>query len=154
MLKQCILVGLFAGIIAVSPLEAATVSVLVMEAGQPREKSEGQYSILWENSLLDVLFESGHIVSNSPRIQVAQKPADDFPAEARRDLVSAQEGGMEYFLVAIVDYAGAGVSLRLFNSKSPQMIYEYQYTIKPFRNAREEHESIKTAAGAITAHLK
>ena len=154
MLKKRIYAGLCIGLLALSPLGAATVSVLVMETGRTAENPASQYPTLWENGLLDVFFESGHIVTNSPQLQIAEKPANDFPGEARRDFDNAQEGGMEYFLVAIVDYTQSNVSLRLFRTASPRMIHEQKYTITTFRNTKEEYESIKKAVQTMAAYLK
>jgi len=158
MLKKHVFTGLCIGFVAVffapAPLGAATVSVLVMEAGQSRENQGGLYPIQWENGLLEVFFDSGHIVSNFPKIQIAKKSDDDFPPEASRDFNSAQEGGMEYFLVAIVDYAQSNVSLRLFSTQSSKMIHEQRYAASTFRSSKEEYEKIKTAVRTMTTQIK
>ena len=154
MLKKHIFAGFCIGFFALSPLGAATVSVLIMEAGQSKDNHISQYPILWENGLLEVFFDSGHIVSNAPKMQIAEEPIDVFPAEAERDFDNAQEGGMEYFLVAIMDYAHSSVLLRLFRTGSSKMIHEQRYAMATFRNAKEEYEKIKTAVRAMTAHLK
>jgi hypothetical protein len=158
MLKKTVVTGLFIAIFAIAPLgapplSAAAVSVLVMEAGRPGDLS-GQYSILWENGLLEVFFESGHIVTNFPRLSLDEKPADGFPDEAERDFENAQLGGMDYFLVAIVNYVLSDVSLRLFNTDSTQMIHEQKYPVTTLRNTKEEYDKIKMAVRAITAYLK
>lgn len=154
MFKKRLILGLFAGIIALYPLGAANVSFLVMETGMNADDPNGNYSALWENNLLDVFFDMGHIVSNSLKIQISQKPAGDFPAEARRDYTSAREGGMDYFIIAIVDYKAPNVSLRLFNTKSSNMITEQKYAISSFRNTKDENESIKKAVAVMAARLK
>jgi hypothetical protein len=156
--KKIASIGLFISILATAPwgappLGAATVSVLVMETGSPGEQS-GQYSIMWENGLLEVLFETGHIVTNSPRISLSEKPADGFPNGAEKDYEGAKLGELDYFLVAIVDYALSSVSLRLFDTNSPKMIHEQKYTVATFRNIKEENDKIKTAAGAMVVYLK
>jgi hypothetical protein len=61
---------------------------------------------------------------------------------------------MDYFLVAIVNYVLSDVSLRLFNTKSPQMIREQKYPVTTLRNTKEEYDRIKTAVRAMTAYLK
>jgi hypothetical protein len=158
MLKKTIIIGLFVTVLAIAPsgappLGAVTVSVLVMETGSPGEQS-GQYSIMWENGLLEVLFETGHIVTNSPRITLIGKPADGFPDEAEKDYEGAKLGELDYFLIAIVDYALSNVSLRLFDTNSPKMIREQKYTVTTFRNIKEENDKIKTAAGDMAVYLK
>lgn len=153
MLKKCIFAGLFAGIIAIFPLSAANVFVMVMETAQPGENSANQYPLLWEDNLLEVFFETGHIVSNAPILQIAGKPADGFPDEAEREFEEARTGGMNYFLVAIVDYTLPYVSLRLFNTNSPHMIREQKCAVKTFRNTKEEQENMKRAIRAMAAQL-
>lgn len=124
-----------------------------MEAGQSREDPAGQYPILWENGLLDVFFEAGHIVTNFPIMKIVEKPADGFPGEAGEDFETAQNGGMDFFIVGIVDYAQNGVSLRLFNTKSVRMIQEQKYKVKSFRVTKEEYENIKAAVRSMAARL-
>ena len=152
-MKNYLFAGLFLGFIAVFPLNAATISFLVMETGQSKEDPAGQYPILWENGLLEIFFESGHIVTNFPIMKIGEKPAGDFPDEAERDFENAQEGGMDFFLIGIVDYARSGVSLRLFSTKSPKMIQEQKYTVTSFRSTKEEYENIKTAVKVMAARL-
>jgi hypothetical protein len=159
MLKKTAIIGLFIIIFAIAPLAApalgaSTVSVLVMETTRPQGDPTGQYSIMWENGLLEVFFETGHIVTNSPRISIDEKPADGFPDEAEKDFEGAKLGGMDYFLVAIVDYSQSYVSLRLFNTNSPTMIHEHKYQVTAYQNVKEEYNKIKRAAGVMAAYLK
>jgi len=152
-MKNYLFAGLFLGFIAVFPLNAATISFLVMETGQSKEDPAGQYPILWENGLLEIFFESGHIVTNFPIMKIVEKPADGFPDEAENEFENARTGGMDFFLVGIVDYARSGVSLRLFSTKSSKMIQEQKYTVTSFRNTKEEYENIKAAVSKMAARL-
>jgi len=152
-MRNHLLAGLFLSFIAVFPLNAANVSFLVMETGESREDPAYQYPILWENGLLEIFFEAGHIVSNFPIMQIAGKPADGFPDEAKESFEDARTGGMDFFLVGIVDYAQSGVSLRLFNTKSPKMIQEQKYKVTSFRSTKEEYENIKTAVSKMAVRL-
>jgi len=153
-MKYRIFTVLCIGMIAAPALWAANVSVLIMESGQSRENTGNQYSALWENGLMDAFFDSGHIVTNSPKMQMKGKTDNDFPAEAERDLRSAQDGGMDYFLIALIDYAAPLVSLRLFDVKSTKMVFEQKHAVTTFRNTKDESEKIKTAARVMAARLK
>jgi hypothetical protein len=152
--KYRILAGLFIGIFAAPALWAANVSVLVMESGESRENTGNQYAALWENGLMDAFFDSGHIVTNSPKMQITGKPAGDFPAEAERDFNNAKEGGMEYFLIAFIDYSTPLVSLRLFDIRSTKMVLEQKHAVTTFRNTKEENEKIQAAAVVMAAQLR
>jgi hypothetical protein len=153
-MKYRILIGLFIGIFAAPTLCAANVSVLVMESGLNEESPGNVYPYLWENGLMDAFFDSGHIVTNSPKIQISGKPDDDFPAEAERDFDNAQEGGMDYFLIALIDYSTPLVSLRLFDIKSTKMVFEQKHAVTTFRNTKDENDKIKAAARVMAAHLR
>ena len=80
-------------VIMMLPLEAATVSFLVAETGLRDDGKANEYSRLWENSLMEVFFEEGHIVSNSPVLRLTQKSEKEFPDEAMADLSGAIDGG-------------------------------------------------------------
>jgi len=153
MLRNYLLAGLFLGLIAAFPLNAANVSFLIMETGHSKDDPAGRYPVLWENGLMDVFFESGHIVSNFPIMKIVEKPTDGFPNEVEEEFETAQNGGMDFFLVGIVDYTQSGVSLRLFNTKSLRIIQEQKYTVKSFKVSREEYENIKKAVRIMAARL-
>ncbi|MCL2763522.1 MAG: hypothetical protein FWD36_10050 [Treponema sp.] len=154
MMKKTFIVGLCICIFAVSPISAAAVSFLVIEAGQPEGNAAKQYASAWENGLLETFFESGHIVSNAPLLRLAEKPTHNFPDEAELDFRLAQEGGMDYFIVTIVEHPGFNVSLRLFSTKSRLLIEEYTYTGKTPNTMKKEYEHIKTAVRVMTAYLR
>jgi len=137
-------------------LFGATVSCLVIETGLPTGGPKSQYSTMWENNLMDVLFESGHIVSNGRMIRLDKMPPENLPAEAERDFQEAKQNGADYFLVAIIEQktgATPAVSLRLFSARTHLLIKEQVYSNNTPRSAREENESIKRAVGQIAAQI-
>jgi len=152
--KYRILAGLCIWILSASALYAANVSVLVMESGQSRESPGNQYPTLWENGLLDAFFDSGHIVTNAPIKKIDGKPSEGFPVEAERDFDNAQEGGMDYFVVAVIDYATPNVSLRLFDIRSTKMVREQKYRITTFNVTKDELDKIKAAATTMAVTIK
>ena len=139
-------------------LFGANVSCLVIETGPPSGTAKNQYSAMWENNLMDVLFETGHIVSNGRMIRLNRKPAESFPPEAERDYQEARENGMDYFLIAIIEQGSGGrpqtVSLRLFSTNSQNLIKEQVYADNKPASAKEENESIKRTIGLIAAQIK
>jgi hypothetical protein len=114
------------------PLPAATVSFLVIETGLREELGNAEYSALWEDSLLDVFFEAGHIVSNAPVMRLNQVPAEDFPAEALADFAEAAEGGAQFFVLAQLDYS------RMDTEPAPRNIALRIYRIRPYGLVHEE----------------
>ena len=148
--QRCFLL-LFLAFFAVIPLSAANVSFLIIETGLAMEADNNQYSGLWESGLLDVFFESGHIVSNAPIMRLEYKPTGVFPEEAERDRDDALEGGVDYFILALLDYQNRGedntrplnISLRIFKTRPWTMIYERQYSDTRSRTINEEYDSLK-----------
>jgi hypothetical protein len=115
------------------PLPAATVSFLVIETGLREELGSAGYSALWENSLLNVFFEAGHIVSNAPLMRLNRLPAESFPPEALADFTEAAEGGADFFVLAQLDYrfspSGGGpapwnIALRIYRTRPYGLVHE------------------------------
>jgi hypothetical protein len=161
-MKKCLWAGLFWCMAAGFPLSAATVSFLVIEAGLSEENGSSSWSILWENGLMDVFFEEGHIVSNAPIKRLELRPQKDFPDEALEDMREAVEGGSEYFILALLDYpppAGTeiprprNIVLRIFRAGSRQPLYEQRYEGKPFLNRGDEFTRIKQSVRGLIPHL-
>ena len=155
MLKKISFIGLFIGVTALSALSARSVSFLVIETGLTTENYASRHSALWEDSLMDYFFESGFIVSNAPKIRLLHTPDAGFPYEAEKDFEDAIEGGMHYFIIAIVAHpAPHNVSLRLFRTGSQEMIYEHLYTDRIYRTLREETEEVMSNIRNIATRLQ
>ena len=143
-------------------LAAATVSFMVIETGLSPDSGANQHSYLWESGLLDVFFESGHIVSNAPTLRLDYMPEEIFPEEAARDRDEAIEGGIDFFVIAVLDYQNRGdensapknIFLRLFRARPWEMIYETRYADTKSRNTTEEFNNLKQAARGLTSRLK
>ena len=154
MLKITLFPWLFFCLFAAARLDAANVSVLIIETGLPKEHPTQNYSIVWENNLMDVLFEAGHIVSNAPLMRLSGKTNDGFPNEAEREMDEAQGSGMQYFLIAVINYPlPYNVSLRLFSTSSSRILHEVKYVYKTPKSDKEETENIKKAIREMTTRL-
>ena len=152
--KSVVLAFLFFAV-SISAIFPATVSFLVIEAGLPKESPVSQYSILWENSLMDVFFEAGHIVSNSPIMRLPQRPTGDILDMAERDIEAAKEGGMGFFIIAVVDHpAPHNVSLHLFRISSGELLLEQKYTDRDYRSKKEEQDAVKSNIMSIASRLR
>lgn len=161
-IKRFVLALLFCACAGFS-LYAATVSFVVVETGLPDEAVVSRHSLLWEDGLLEVFFDSGHIISNAPMMRLPEKPAALFPDEAEAVMEEALEGGAEYFIVALLDYEEASgresaalqnVSLRLFRTSSSRMLYERQYAVKNTKSNKEEYSNVKKTVKGLVPHLK
>ncbi|MDR0316328.1 MAG: hypothetical protein LBH97_05450 [Treponema sp.] len=162
MSRKRLLYGLLFYALVGFPLNAATVSFLIIETGLPSRAPANPHSINWENGLFDVFFEQGHIVSNAPMMRLPEKPAGDLPDEAEGEFMVAQEGGVEFFIIALLEFSPLrgmelakphNVSLRLFRITPLTLIYEQQYSDNTPRPAREEYDALKKTVLGLVAHL-
>jgi hypothetical protein len=126
------------------PLSASMVSFLVIETGLQPESSAGEYSSLWEDGLMGVFFDSGHIVSNGPVLRLEKNPVKEFPDEIQADFLEAREGGAEYFIMALLEYRidngnykPSGVSVRVFSTSSRDLVYQQRFSAGAGTDLRE-----------------
>ncbi|MDR0555265.1 MAG: hypothetical protein LBG76_10785 [Treponema sp.] len=119
------------------PAAADTISVLVVETGLQKNQPEAQFSRNWENEFMDGLFENGHIASNAPILRLEGHPGAELPGEARFELDNAWKGGVDFLVLAVLDYQGftdmktpkpPRILIRLFKVAPYQFLYEQQYT--------------------------
>jgi hypothetical protein len=156
--KSLLLALLVCALFAVKA-EAATVSFLIVETGLSADAGMNPHSGLWESGLLDVFFEAGHIVSNAPVMRLYGPPAGDFPEEAQKELDEALEGGVEYFIIALLDYDASdsprprNISLRVFATNPRKMLYEQRYTDKSSMTLKDEYDNLKKVARSLISHL-
>jgi hypothetical protein len=144
---------------------AETVSFMVIETGIQGETPTLNSSLLWEYALLDVFFNTGHIVSNAPILRVAGKPQQDLPEEAKASLDEALEGGAEYFVLAVLDYQDSArtgtnhrqprnVSLRVFKTMPYRFLYSRDYAAPDYSGTeKDEVSNAMDLARVIAAHL-
>jgi hypothetical protein len=148
-----IFLGAFMFFAAFVPAFGYTVSFIVIETGLVQEGAAASSNI-WENGLMDAFFDAGHIVSNARTIRVDRERIKDFPDEAQADFDEAREGGVEFFVMALLDYqspntAPRQVSLKVFRVEPCQKVYEQGYS----GPIRDELAGAKNAARSILPHL-
>jgi hypothetical protein len=128
---------------------ASMVSFFVIETGLSQEGERKRHSELWENTLLDVFFDAGYIVSNYPMIRLASIPDGNILDVVGFDLEEARDGGIDYVLITRLDYvagvqAPQEVSFYLFKTTQHRIIYEKQISGNFNRPDRELTESLKS----------
>ncbi|MDR1249963.1 MAG: hypothetical protein LBK63_11750 [Treponema sp.] len=163
--RKLTVAAFLAAVLSVSA-QGATVSFMVIETGIREEIPTVDSSRLWEYALLDVFFDTGHIVSNTPIVRVAERPLKNLPDEAKASIDEALEGGAEFFVLAVLDYqhtpqAGSGrlqprsISLRLFQTAPYRFLYSQEYDANDFRAAeKDEISNAMNIARAIATHLR
>ena len=149
----------------VLPLPASMVSFMVIETGLPMEARRTEYSSLWEDGLMSVFFDAGHIVSNSLVMRLEKTPETEFPQEAQADYLEASGGGAEFFVLVFLEYTPQGGVMRPQNtlvkifttgvsSGTPRtLIYEQRFP-GTGTGLRDEYVRAQDTARVIEAQLK
>jgi hypothetical protein len=143
------------------PLHASMISILVIETCLQQETVVDEYSSLWEDGLMGVFFDAGHIVTNGTIMRLDKNPLKEFPDEAQADFHEASEGGAEYYVLALLEYKNqdgtikpAGISIRLYSMVPRKLIYEQRFPAGQSADLKEEYAHANQAARALISHLK
>lgn len=151
--------ALFCGVFLALNVEAAMVSFFIIETGISQEDQRSAHSEQWENAFLDVFFEAGHIVSNSPMLRLEKKPSDEIQKLAKDDIKEAGETGSDYFLVAQLDYLSGSktpgdISIVLFKITPYGKVTEKRITGKTYKSAKDEIDDLKLIARGFLPLIK
>jgi len=134
---------------ALFSVEASMISFSVIETGLPQDGRTSQHTILWENTLLDVFFNAGHIVCNAPIQRLESRPPADFLSSSFYDLErEAIDGGIDYIILVQLDYppdleTPSDISILLYKVRGRVKIYEKQLRGKAYRTIGEETDDLK-----------
>jgi hypothetical protein len=147
--------GILLGLSFIFPaLDAATLSFLVIETGADSAPIH-EYSWIWENALMDLSFDLGHIVSNAPIMQIKSSAGREFPDEAGPYLDAVNNGNFEFFILVLLNYGKENliqklqsVSLKLYRAKTFALLCELNYGAGVL-SAREEFSRAKSAAQVL-----
>jgi hypothetical protein len=150
----------FIGIAAPAPVFTYTVSFVMIETGLVQDGVKPESANHWENGLMDVFFNAGHIVSNAQTMRVEREIIKDFPDEIQGDINEARQSGVDFFIIAVLDYHTTGeisgkvskprqIVLKVFSVNPHQKVYEQGYS----GPIRDELAQAKNAARSILSHL-
>ncbi|MDR3300909.1 MAG: hypothetical protein LBT01_00070 [Spirochaetaceae bacterium] len=117
---------------------AANISFMVIETGGAALAAKGMAE-LWEDGIMDVFFDAGHIISNARTKKIPAQPTkEEFPEEALRDFQDADEGSSEYFIIAFLNYGDTITT----EATAPESVNLRLYKVAPYKFLME-----KTANG-------
>ena len=155
---------LILSILGLMSLNAATISVLVVETGLSSGNGCTSSAMVWESGFMDIFFEAGHIVSNAPCVQIANafdSNADRFassgvlPREVNGDFDQARIGGADFFVLVILDYKEGSLELskevfiRVFRVSTGELLHETKIAARLWKNNDEEFIDVKHQAEKI-----
>jgi len=140
---------------------ASTVSFLVVETGLNDGISGPQSSSrLWEEGLMGLFFDAGHIVTNNPILRMdTQVPVEIRGTVIEYDFNEAVMGGAEYVVLGFLEYeiqgnraAAARMSIRIYTTVPFELVYEQVFPVG--RNSGEENQLVRNAGRTIIPHIK
>jgi len=139
-----LITGLFLSINAHSSM----ISFFVVETGLSDNAVNIRHSDVWENALMDVFFDAGHIVSNAPILRLERRPQGDILDIVGYDAMDARRSGIDFILIAILNYTSESqipgeIHFFIYRVNSNEKILERQIPGKTYRNTREEYDDIK-----------
>ncbi|MDR2471627.1 MAG: hypothetical protein LBD09_05910 [Treponema sp.] len=146
-------------------LEAATVSVLVIETGLPSGAGRTESASVWESGFMDACFDAGHIVSNAPSMRIPRVSAEEFPPEAQGDFDRARLGGADYLIVVFLNYPDGAdaktpgrvhprdVFIKVFHVSSGDLVYKMPVKVEFRSSLDEEFMDAKRNAGRVVFRL-
>jgi uncharacterized protein (DUF111 family) len=138
------------------------VSIIIIETGPTKNTFSG-VTDLWESGIMDVLFEAGHIVSNSPAIYISKIGNEDPPAEVAQAFKDAGSGGVDYFIIAQLYYSKTEepvspkpeqIALKLYKLRPLNVLYSTEYTNDSNTPVIEEFSNAKKAARILIPYIR
>jgi hypothetical protein len=152
-----------------SPLFCANISVLVIETGLRDGKPvrQGEVTRIWESGLMDVFFEEGHIVTNAQAFALAKKPGKELTGEIQGYIMEAEETGIDYFVLAYLNYEAAAdggrtselpkptdIEFNLFNINPSKRVWTQDIDLRRIGYPHgDEQTRVKRAARSLIVHL-
>ena len=141
------------------------VTFMVIETGIQPDARGSEYSSLWEDGLMSVFFDAGHIVSNSLAMRLEKIPQEEIPGEVQEDFLEAARGGSEYFILIYLDYSQPGMQkpqealVKIFRIEealgaSRSLIYEQRFPAGTGSSLRDEYIKAQETARIVVAQLK
>jgi len=140
-------------------LNAATVSVLVIEAGLSPGTTKTRSASIWESGMMDAFFDAGHIVSNAPSIQVDEFSRSLTP-EINMEFDEARVGGADFFVLIFLNHPKddldhvKDVIIQVFKVSTRELLFEFSEPSRAGLSTKEEFQNIKKTAGNILPRLK
>ena len=131
-------------VVMIFPVSAAMVSFLIVETGLNDGVPRTEYGDLWEDALMASFFDSGHIVTNSPIMRMAQKPEQGLTGTVKTDFEEATRGGAEYFVLCFLNYQDQGrratpvdITIRTYRTDPQKLIAESSFPTGRAKNLNE-----------------
>ena len=157
--RLCILAVLL--ILLYTPAFASLISFSFVETGVGNDIPGTQHGSVWEGGLMEVFFNAGYIVTNSPLSRIERKPEHTLSGIILTEFEEAVEGGAEYFVLGflecLVDGGSAvpiNINIIIYKTNSRERIFEYIFPINNTRTLAQEFDFAKDAGIIILNQIK
>ena len=135
------------------------VSFFIVETGLPEGRSNNDHSVQWENAFMDIFFDAGYIVSNSPIVRLQTNPQDDLLRSAGINIMETRNWGVDYVVIAQLDYVSLTqspekISFIIYRVNTNEKIFDRQIDGKSYRSVREEYDDIRSIVRALVPFIK
>ena len=148
-------------LVLIFPASASMVSFLLIETGLNEGIPATQYGSLWEGGLMEIFFDAGYIVTNSPITRMEKRPAEDLGGSVKTDFDEAVEGGAEYFILGFLNYQTQGrgaipteITIKLYQTDPRQLVFEQSFPAGRGKTLHEEYQHAQSAGRAIISQIK
>jgi len=146
-------------LLLVFPASASMVSFLVVETGLS-EETVTQYGTVWEGGLMDVFFEAGHIVTNSPIARMEKKPGEDLSGYIQVDFYEATRSGADYFILGFLEFQSkdaripSAMVIKIYSTNTEKLVFERSFSAGTGKNLNDEYQIAKGAGQVIVSNIK
>jgi hypothetical protein len=151
---------LFFFAVTVYSASAATISIQVVEIGS---NSNTDVAGLWETGMMDVFFDTGYIVSNSPALNIPNIDGEEIAELTKNAFEEAYIGGADYFIIAELIYTKlekSGIQrpdqvvLKLYKIQPYSILYDNAYKTESNIPLTEEISNAKNAARMLLPYIR
>jgi len=138
---------------------ASMVSFLVVETGLS-EEANTQYGSIWEGGLMEVFFNAGHIVTNSPIARIEKRPENDISGPIGNDFSEAAVNGAEYFVLCYLEFQNKSRSvpttmvIKIYSINMQKLIYEQSFPAGTGRSLGDEYQNALNIGRTIVSNIK
>ena len=146
-------------LVLVFPASASMVSFLVVETGLS-EEANTQYGSIWEGGLMEVFFDAGHIVTNSPIARMEKKPENDISGTIGNDFFEAAVNGAEYFVLCYLEFQNRSRSvpnamvIKIYDVNAEKLIFERSFPAGTGRSLNDEYQIAQNTGRIIVSNIK
>ena len=146
-----------------SPVFASLISFMFVETGLGLgdEISGPQHGSVWEGGLMEVFFEAGYIVTNSPISRMERKPDQVLSGIILTDFEEAAVGGADFYILGFLEcrvHGGLAIPLNMtiiaYETYSKEPVFEHIFSISSERTINQEFEFAKDAGIILLNQIK